>query len=242
MRTGGRLTTAERASMVPAIVRAQAGNLVGRIAMATGLNRGRRRELATSQLEPPATILTRVAEAHAIAHLEPTLLNHSLRTYAFGAALGLVHRIEVDHELLYAAALLHDLALADGAGGGLDFTVASAAVALQVADDVGLPPGAADTLATAITLHHSPDVRPADGPVAYLLSAGAALDVIGLRAWDLPPATISAVQARHPRLGFKRRFAHLFREEAVRVPRGRARFLRSAAAFDLAIRLAPFGE
>jgi hypothetical protein len=240
LRTGGQLTAAERTSMIPAVVAAHARGVAGRISMTVHLNAGRRRDLDPDRLTPPATLLTRVAEAHAVAHLDATLLNHSLRTYVFGAALGMVDQIEVDRELLYTAALLHDVALAQGAGLGRDFTIASAAVALQVADDVGLPSTAADALASAITLHHSPDVRPSDGPVAYLLSAGAALDVIGLRAWDLPPSTIAEVVAQHPRAGFKRGFARAFREEAARVPRGRAQFLQRYAAFGLAIRLAPF--
>jgi hypothetical protein len=76
--------------------------------------------------------------------------------------------------------------------------------------------------------------------VAYLLSAGAALDVIGLRAWDIPPSAIAAVVAQHPRSSFKREFARVYREEAARVPRGRAQFLQRYAAFGLAIRVAPF--
>lgn len=150
--------------------------------------------------------------------------------------------IDVDRELLYAAALLHDVGLVDGAGPGTDFTLASAAVASQVAADVGLPAAQAATIASAITMHHSPDVVVEDGPVAFLMSAGAAVDVIGLRAWDLPPSTIAAVVAEHPRVGFKREFARAFRREAARVPRGRARFLNRYAGFGLAIRLAPFAE
>lgn len=73
----------------------------------------------------------------------------------------------------------------------------------------------------------------------YLLSAGAALDVIGLRAWDIPPSAIAAVIAQHPRSGFKREFARVYRE-AARVPRGRAQFLHRYAAFGFAIRVAPF--
>jgi hypothetical protein len=238
--TGGRLTVAEKRSMAPAVVAAQARTIAGRLAMAAHLNHGRRRELDPDRLLPPATSLTRAAETHARARLGPTILNHSRRTYAFGAALGMVDGIDVDHELLYAAALLHDVALPDGAGYRTDFTLASAAVASQIADDVGLPQTAAEILASAITLHYSPDVRLSDGPVAFLLSAGAALDVIGLRAWDLPPSTVSTIVDQHPRLGFKREFARAFRVEAARVPRGRAQFLQRYAAFGLAIRIAPF--
>jgi hypothetical protein len=75
-----------------------------------------------------------------------------------------------------------------------------------------------------------------------LLSAGAALDVMGLRAWDLAPSTVGAIVERHPRAGFKRAFGHAYKSEAKRVPHGRARFLHRYAAFPLAIRLAPFAE
>jgi hypothetical protein len=204
------------------------------------VNGGRRVELDPIRLAPPRTILTRVAEAHAAARLGLAILDHSRRTYAFAAALGMIDGVDVDHELLYAAALLHDVGLPEGAGDGTDFTVASSAIAAQVADDVGLPPSATEIVASAITLHHSPDVSPADGPVAFLLSAGAALDVIGLRVGDLPSSTIAAIVAEHPRAGFKREFGRAFRDEAARVPDGRARFLLHYAAFGLAIRTAPF--
>jgi hypothetical protein len=93
---------------------------------------------------------------------------------------------------------------------------------------------------TAITLHPSPGVTLADGPVAYLLSAGAGIDVAGLRSWKLPPHVLAAVVTERPRLGFKREFSAAFRAEAAAVPRGRAQLLRRYGALDLAIKLAPF--
>jgi hypothetical protein len=38
------------------------------------------------------------------------------------------------------------------------------------------------------------------GPEAQALQAGAALDVLGLRMWDLEGATLDAVHVRYPRL------------------------------------------
>jgi hypothetical protein len=83
---------------------------------------------------------------------------------------------------------------------------------------------------TAITLHYSPRVTLASGPVAYLLAAGAGVDVAGLRSWELPPRVLAAVLAQRPRLGFKREFTAAFRAEAAAVPRGRARLLRRYGA------------
>lgn len=240
--TGGHLSRAERWRLVPPVLAAHTAMVVGRSSRALRLDRGRRRHLHVDELAPPSSILTRVAASHAASRLSPALLNHSLRTYAFGVALGLVDERHVDRELLFTAALLHDVGLAGGAADGADFTLASAALARRVASDVGLSRRGADIVMSAITLHHSPDVGPADGAVAQLLSAGAALDVIGMRAWDLPAPTTDAIVKRHPRLGFKKEFSAAFRHEATRVPRGRAQFLERYAAFDLAIRLAPFTE
>jgi hypothetical protein len=145
----------------------------------------------------------------------------------------------VDREVLFAAALLHDVGLPTPVP-QVDFTLASARVARDVAEQVGLSTAATDTLRTAITLHHSPGVTLAHGPVAYLLSAGAGLDVAGVRSWQLPPDLLAAVVAAHPRAGFKREFSAAFRTEATRVPDGRAQFLRRYGAFDLAIKTAPF--
>ena len=216
-----------------------AANAVGRIAMLARVSSGRRARVDSQALMPPRSALTLAAEHTARRHLSPALLNDSHRTYAFGAALGVLAEIDVDRELLFAAAMLHDTGLVAPVR-HVDFTLASARIARDVAEDVGLSTAATQTMRTAITLHHSPGVTLAYGPVAYLLSAGAGVDVVGLRSWQLPPEVITSVVAEHPRIGFKREFSAAFRAEAAAVSRGRAHFLRRYGAFDLAIRLAPF--
>jgi hypothetical protein len=91
-------------------------------------------------------------------------------------------------------------------------------------------------------LHYSPGVPAEAGPVAYLLAAGGAVDVVGLRSWELPPATLTEAVRDHPRIGFKTEFTAAFRQEAARVPEGRARLLRRYGALAAAIRFAPFDE
>jgi hypothetical protein len=238
-RTGGQLSTADRRSLLLPLAKAHAANAAGRLSMLAGLNSGRRAQIAPDRLKPPSSVLTRAAAAQAQRRLSPALLNHSYRTFAFGAALGELERLTVDTELLFAAALLHDTGLPTRAR-DVDFTLGSARIARDVAEEVGLSTAATETIRTAITLHDSPNVTLAHGPVAYLLSAGAAVDVIGLRSWQLPPDLLAAVVDDHPRLWFKREFAAAFRTEADRVPRGRVQFLHRYGAFDLAIRLAPF--
>ena len=171
-RTEGHLTRADKRALLAPLLRAHAVNSVGRLAMATHLNSGRRAAVEPDALVPPESALTRAAEECARRQLPAVLLNHSYRTYTFGAALGALEDLDVDHELLFAAAMLHDIGLA-AAPRSADFTLRSARAARDVAEAVGLSSAATDTVRTAITLHHSPGVALDHGPVAYLLSAGA---------------------------------------------------------------------
>jgi hypothetical protein len=239
--TDGQLTSAERRHLLRPLARTHVANGVGRTSMLLRLNSGRRTQLPDRTLRTPSSALTRAAEQLAQQRLSPALLSHSYRCYLFGVALGSLEQIDVDRELLFAAAMLHDVGLVTPTG-GVDFTLTSARVARDVAETVGVSTAATDIMRTAITLHHSPDVTVADGPVAYLMSAGAALDVLGLRAWQLPPEVLTAVVAEHPRSHFKREFRAAWAAEAAAVPRGRAHFLRRYGAFDLGVHLAPFAQ
>jgi hypothetical protein len=241
MRTGGHLSPAESRRLLTDLARVHAANTVGRLGLLAHLDSGRHSYVAPARLVPPDSALTRAATDAAGRTLPATLLNHSHRTYRFGRALGELDGVDVDAELLFAAALLHDTGLVLATGRD-DFTLTSARVARDVAESVGLSTAAIDTLQTAITMHHSPRVTLDAGPVPHLLAAGAGVDVAGLRCWELPRAVLRDTVRAHPREGFKTYFADVWADEAARVPRGRARLLRRYGAFTAAIRLAPFDE
>ena len=240
-RTGGRLAPAERRRLVGDLARVHVSNAVGRFSVLAHLDRGRRSNVPPARVLPPDSPLTRAAQEAAVRVLPATLVNHSYRTYRFASALGELEGLEVDSEVLFAAALLHDsgLVLADGKD---DFTLTSARVAQDVATEVGLSTAATEILQTAITMHHSPRVPLAAGPVAYLLSAGAGVDVAGMRCWDLPPSILAEAVRDYPREDFKAYFTRAWAAEAARVPQGRAKLLRRYGAFSAAIALAPFDE
>ena len=240
-RTGGRLEPAQRRGLVADLARVHAANAVGRVQLAVHLHPGRNAHVAVSRLRPPDSALTRAATQAATRVLPPVLLGHSHRTYTFARTLGELEGVDVDTELLYAAAVLHDTGLVLASGTD-DFTLASARVAWDVAEEVGLSTAATETLQTAITMHHNPRVTRHSGPVAYLLSAGAGVDVVGIRSWDLPTSVLERAVIDHPRDGFKKYFARAWADEAARVPEGRARLLRRYGAFSAALRLAPFDE
>ena len=161
-RTGGQLSAAERRSLLRPLAQALAVNAAGRLLMLVKLNSGRRAQVVPAQLLPPDSALTRAAEVQAHRRLSPALLNHSYRTFAFGAALGALENLVFDRELLFAAALLHDVGLPTAVR-QVDFTLGSARVARDVAEDVGLSSAATETIRSAITLHYSPNVTVAAG-------------------------------------------------------------------------------
>jgi hypothetical protein len=207
MRTGGHLDAAERRRLVADLARVQVRSALGRLSLLAHLNPGRKAYVPPAQLVPPDSPLTRAATDVATRVLPSTLLNHSYRTYRFGRALGELEKIDVDAELLFAAALLHDTGLVV-AGGRDDFTLTSVRVARDVAEQVGLSTTATETLQTAITMHHSPRVTRAAGPVAYLLSAGAGVDVVGCAAgtfrvpcWPTPSGTTLVRASRGSSVG-----------------------------------------
>lgn len=239
--TAGWLTPAERRAMLRPLVRGQLQNVFGRLSLKLGLDSGRHAYVPPARVVPPDTALTRVAADCARRILPVAVLNHSYRTYHFGRTLGELEGIDVDCELLFAAAMLHDTGLMTSAGGA-DFTLASIRLAREVAERVGVSSAATEVMQTAITMHHSPGVDLSAGPVAYLLAAGAAVDVVGLRSWELPRNTLTDAVSAHPREHFKTVFDSAFRQEALRVPRGRAELLYRWGAFGPAIRFAPFDE
>jgi len=173
--------------------------------------------------------------------LTPALFNHSSRAYTWGAAIAALHGVTFDRELLYLAAMFHDTGIPSPVP-DVDFTVRSAAVAREFTDSHHMAPDNREVVANAIAMHHTPGVGLESGAEAYLLSAGAGLDVFGLRSNELPDAVRHSVLREYPRLGFKREFAGLLRAEARQVPRGRAWYLHRFAVSDLTIRLAPFRD
>jgi hypothetical protein len=166
--THGWMTAAERRSLVGPLARTHLSNAVGRLRMAVRLHPGRNVDVAESRLAVPETALTRAARKVAEDTLTPTLLQHSYRTYRFGRALGELDGLQVDAELLFAAAILHDTGLVN-LPNGADFTLSSMRLAREVADQVGLSTAATEVMQTAITMHYTPGVTTAAGTEAYLL-------------------------------------------------------------------------
>lgn len=118
----------------------------------------------------------------------------------------------------------------------------SAELARELTARHGVRPTAARSSPTPSPCTTRPGVGLELGAEAFLLSAGAGVDVFGLRGDKVPDAVRRTVIREFPRLGFKREFSELWRAEARQVPRGRAWLLHRFAVTDLSIRLAPFRD
>src|SRR5215217_6461570 len=79
--------------------------------------------------------------------LTPALLNHSSRAYTWGAAIAALPGITFDRELMYVAAMVHDTGIPSPVP-EVDFTVRSAAVALEFTDSHNVPADIRELVAT----------------------------------------------------------------------------------------------
>ena len=109
---GGRLTSAERRRLLGEIAKGQAVNLAGRVKLALGRLPAGAAEIDASSFAPPDSKLAREAE-EACAEQPAFVAGHSYRTWMFGLALAALDRSDLDPELFYCAALLHDHGIAE---------------------------------------------------------------------------------------------------------------------------------
>lgn len=155
----------------------------------------------------PNTPLARAAEKLTREASPPYLFNHCVRTYLFGSMVGRRAGIEHDSELLYVAAVLHDLALVSPYdASGHRFEVAGADAARNFVLERGLSERQAEQVWDAVALHAQIGIASAKGGEVALVHLGATVDVIGVGYHDLPVGLIEETVAEYPRLQFKRKF------------------------------------
>jgi hypothetical protein len=112
------------------------------------------------------------------------LFNHSSRVYLFGSLAGKQRGLTFDSELLYAAAMFHDMGLTHRHSSPHDrFEVDGANAARDFLKRCGIAQMDLDTVWTAIALHTTPGIPQYMHPVVALLTAGVEMDVLGI-AYD----------------------------------------------------------
>ena len=219
--------------------RAEIGGLSRRALRALGWRRPRTLDLNALEV-PDSPLATRATELARQA--EPAyMFNHSVRTYLFGLAVSQHLEMNIDREVAYVAAILHDLALAPDHGGPESFELGGARAAHAFAVGQGMDAARAALVHEAIALHTSVGIAHRRAPEIALVHFGAGLDVIGFRAEDVADATKHAIVAAWPRAGMKEAFIERLDREVAEKPtchfRGHARL-----GFAMKVKLAPFAE
>jgi cyanamide hydratase family protein with HD domain len=167
----------------------------------------------------PDTAVSEAARDVASTYLSPGLFNHSQRVYLWAAARGTARSIPFDPELLYVAAMLHDIGLVTAFDSHtIAFEEASGHVASVFAAGAGWTTHRRQRLSEVIIHHMQLEVEASTDPEGHLLSNSAATDVIGTNLDDFDTDFRSEVLAHYPRLDFSADFLARVQEQAARKP------------------------
>ncbi|HXP01068.1 MAG TPA: HD domain-containing protein [Luteibacter sp.] len=128
------------------------------------------------------------------------LYNHSRRVYFFAALSGEAKALKYDPELLYAAAMFHDMGLmAPYSSKDKRFEVDGANTARDFLRGKGVSETDIETVWTSIALHTTPNIPQYMKPEIALLTAGVEMDVLGLGFDNVNTADREKVAEVHPR-------------------------------------------
>jgi hypothetical protein len=173
----------------------------------------------TFDLQIPDSSLSRQAEELVRLSSPAFLTNHCFRSHAWSVALAARDDVRFDAELLYIAALLHDLGLVSRFDTGRCFEEDGAAAAAALAALEGCRTSGA---------RHSPKRFASTSPSTLPSRMGSRPTCFGTRRASTSPAiatksyrppVVAAVIDAYPRLDFKRGFSELIGGQAARKPR-----------------------
>ena len=157
-----------------------------------------------TKLAREATELVRTSTTELVYH-------HSRRVFWFASLQGRNRDLSFDPELLYVAAMFHDLGLSEQhRGSGRRFEVDSADEARRFLQGHGLPEDSVRRVWTAIALHTTPGIPEFLEPEVALVTAGVEYDVLGIGFHDISDTDRAEVTALHPRPDFKHQILQVF--------------------------------
>jgi hypothetical protein len=127
------------------------------------------------------------------------LFNHVARSFLFGSRLGTAKALKFDPELLFVAAMMHDLGLTEQYMAEARFEIDGADAAARILRARGYPEAKIDIVWEAIALHASMEIAARRCSEVALLHLGTFMDA-GFNAEKLPAAVFQEVFDALPRM------------------------------------------
>jgi HD superfamily phosphodiesterase len=148
------------------------------------------------------------------------LFYHSTRVYFWGALIGTRKRLTFDPELLYTAAMFHDIGLTESyRESQLPFEVDGANAAREFLQNYCISKRDIQKVWTAVALHTISDIPEYMHPEIALFQEGDEMDVVGRDSDHFPSEQREAVIAAYPRTkDFKREIIEAFHQRVKHRP------------------------
>jgi len=127
------------------------------------------------------------------------LFNHVTRSFIFGSIFGASKGLAFDPELLFVAAMMHDLGLTDPYIADARFEIDGADAAARILRERGYPEAKIDLVWEAIALHASMEIPMRRAPEVAIVHVGVFMDA-GFNADKIPAPVIHEVFEALPRL------------------------------------------
>ncbi len=175
----------------------------------------------------PDTLAARGALELARQYQSPAITAHALRSWLWAEAFARIDGLgEVDHELLYVAAVLHDIGTVTAFDNHtISYEHAGGHVGVALTAGAGWPVERRERVLEVIVRHNWPRVDPAMDAEGYLLEVATGLDISGARPEALPEAFRREVLSVYPRGTLAAEFGACVIDQAARKPDTAARRL-----------------
>lgn len=168
----------------------------------------------------PETAAARAALSLATEYQSAVITAHAMRSWLWAEAFAVVEGIhDIDHELLFVAAMLHDIGtVAEFDNHTISYEHAGGHVAVALTTGAGWASERRQRVLNIIVRHNWPSVDVELDVEGHLLEAATALDVTGARPDALPAEFLREVLSVHPRGALAQEFGRCLVDQAKRKP------------------------
>lgn len=175
----------------------------------------------------PDTAAARAALELATQYQSEAITAHAVRSWLWAEAFAVHEQVQdVDHELLYVAAVLHDIGIVtEYDNHTISYEHAGGHVAVALTAGAQWPAARRQRVLDVIVRHNWPSVDVALDVEGHLLEIATALDISGARADVLPEPFLREVLRTYPRGALAQEFSSCVADQAERKPTTSARRL-----------------